>query len=85
MRKHSPTPDERSPRERGTPSPRDGRLANGSEYSRSPKDCTENEAGRKDRSPVEANGRSPRRSSIPKDNGSPFNDDENQGSPRGSE
>ncbi|KAL3521002.1 hypothetical protein ACH5RR_019151 [Cinchona calisaya] len=89
VRKHSPTPDERSPRERGTPSPRDGRPANGSEYSRSPKDDVARDDGIKDRSPLEENdqSRSPSRSRSPihRDNGSPVDDDENNGSPRGSE
>ncbi|XP_070058169.1 serine/arginine-rich splicing factor RS2Z32-like isoform X1 [Nicotiana tomentosiformis] len=83
-RKYSPSPDERSPQERGTPSPRGDRAANGSEYSRSPTD----DAGideRRNLSPIEENGRSCSNSPIHRENGSPMGDDENHGSQRGSE
>lgn len=83
-RKYSPSPDERSPQERGTPSPKGDRAANGSEYSRSPTD----DAGideRRNLSPIEENGRSHSNSPIHRENGSPMGDDENHGSPRGSE
>nr|GLL27895.1 serine/arginine-rich splicing factor RS2Z32-like isoform X2 [Ipomoea trifida] len=88
-RKRSPTPDERSPQERGTPSPRDNRPVNGaSEYDRSPKEETERDDPRyddeKNISPQEENDRSRSNSPIPRDNGSPIDDDEKNGSPRGS-
>ncbi|KAJ0102130.1 hypothetical protein Patl1_06215 [Pistacia atlantica] len=95
-RKRSPTPDERSPLERGSPSPRDRRQANGSEYSgsprvksRSPVDDADGPDDRSYRSPAEENGRSRSRSRsltpIPRDDRSPIEDDDNHGSPRGSE
>ncbi|CAI9091511.1 OLC1v1026568C4 [Oldenlandia corymbosa var. corymbosa] len=92
-RNRTPTPDDRSPRERRSPSPRDERPANGSEYSRSPvrsrspKDGAQRDDDIRGRSPREENGRSRSRSPIPRDNGSPVDDyeNENNGSPRGSE
>lgn len=93
-RKRSPTPDERSPRKRGSPSPRDGRQANGSDYSGSPRGKSkspiddadgESPRGRSYRSPAEENGRSRSPSPIHRDNRSPIDDDDNHGSPRGSE
>lgn len=88
-RKHSLSPDERSPVERGTPSPRDDRATNGSDRSRSPKDDVRMDE-RGDISPVEENGRSRSNSPIhredrsPVEDGSPTGDYENHGSPRGS-
>lgn len=88
-RKHSPSPDERSPQERGTPSPRDDRATNGSDHSRSPKDDARMDE-RGDISPVEENGRSRSNSPIhredrsPVEDGSPTGDYENHGSPRAS-
>ncbi|KAK9283756.1 hypothetical protein L1049_012007 [Liquidambar formosana] len=97
-RKRSPTPDERSPQERLSMSPRDRRQVNGSDDSRSPRaksrspmDDSERDGPteRTYRSPVEENGRSRSRSRsrspIPRDDGSPVDDDDNNGSPRGSE
>ncbi|KAH7547987.1 hypothetical protein JRO89_XS14G0048000 [Xanthoceras sorbifolium] len=95
-RKRSPTPDERSPQERGSPSPRERRQMNGSEYSgsprgksRSPADDVDGPDDRRYRSPAEENGRSRSRSRslspAPRDDRSPIEDDENHGSPRGSE
>ncbi|KAG2730082.1 hypothetical protein I3843_01G271300 [Carya illinoinensis] len=93
-RKHSPTPDERSPEERGSPSQRDGRQANGSDYSgsprgksRSPINDADGEALRERsyRSPAEENGQSHSPSPIRRDDRSPVDDDDNHGSPRGSE
>lgn len=93
-RKHSPTPDERSPQKRGSPSLRDVRQANGSDYSgsprgksRSPMDDADGESprGRSYRSPAEENGRSRSPSPIHRDNRSPVDEDDNHGSPRGSE
>ncbi|GMY08669.1 serine/arginine-rich splicing factor RS2Z32-like [Fagus crenata] len=93
-RKHSPTPDERSPQKRGSPSLRDVRQANGSDYSgsprgksRSPMDDADGESprGRSYRSPAEENGRSRSPSPIHRDNRSPIDEDDNHGSPRGSE
>lgn len=87
-RQHSPTPEERSPRERGTPSPLDNRPVNGSEYGQSPKDGTEIDDRRyddeKNMSPLEENDRSRSNSPIPRDNESPI-ENEKRGSPRGSE
>ncbi|KAA8534295.1 hypothetical protein F0562_031812 [Nyssa sinensis] len=107
VRKQSPTPDERSPQERGSPSPRDRRQANGSEYSGSPRGRSRSRSrslgrsrsrsrsqspiddnGRdspKDGSPVEENGQSRSPSPIARDDRSPVDDDDNHGSPRGSE
>ncbi|XP_018850562.1 serine/arginine-rich splicing factor RS2Z32-like isoform X2 [Juglans regia] len=93
-RKHSSTPDERSPEERGSPSQRDGRLANGSDYSgsprgksRSPINDADGEAPRERsyRSPAEENGQSRSPSPIRRDDRSPVDDDDNHGSLRGSE
>ncbi|KAL2539863.1 Serine/arginine-rich splicing factor RS2Z32 [Abeliophyllum distichum] len=81
---HSPKAEEQSPRKRGTPSPRDGRPTNGSDYSRSPTGRNRSpEDDVEERSPIEENGRN--RSFSPRDSGSPVDDDENHGSPRGSE
>ncbi|KAA8543745.1 hypothetical protein F0562_022078 [Nyssa sinensis] len=99
VRKQSPTPDERSPQERGSPSPRDRRQANGSEYGGSPRGRSRSRSrsqsqsaiddnGRdspKDGSPVEENGQSRNPSPIAEDDRSPVDDDDNHGSPRGSE
>ena len=93
-RRRSPTPDDRSPQKRGSPSPRDGRQANGSDYSGSPRGKSkspiddadgESPRGRSYRSPAEENGRSRSPSPIHRDNRSPVDDDDNHGSPRGSE
>ncbi|XP_022863467.1 serine/arginine-rich splicing factor RS2Z33-like isoform X1 [Olea europaea var. sylvestris] len=83
-RAHSPKA-EQSPRKRGTPSPRDGKAANGSDYSRSPnrRNRSPEDDDVEERSPIEENGRN--RSFSPRDSGSPVDDDENHGSPRGSE
>ncbi|KAG9160827.1 hypothetical protein Leryth_008651 [Lithospermum erythrorhizon] len=69
-RKHSPSPDERSPRDDSC-SPRDRRAANGSDYSKSPNDNVRKEdEDIKDRSPFEDNGRSRDESPGPyQDNG----------------
>lgn len=92
-RKRSPTPDERSPRERGSPSPRDRAQGNGSEYSGSPKarsrspmdDDGGRESPQRD-SPVEENGHSRSPSPIARNRrSSPDDDEDNNGSPRGSE
>ncbi|KAK2633815.1 hypothetical protein Ddye_028607 [Dipteronia dyeriana] len=90
-RKRSPTPEERSPKERGSLSPRDRRQANGSEYSgspprgksRSPVDDVDGPDDRRYRSPAEENGRSRSPSPVPRDDRSPIDDDDNHGSPRG--
>ncbi|XP_059317625.1 serine/arginine-rich splicing factor RS2Z33-like [Lycium ferocissimum] len=79
-RKHSLSPDERSPQERGTPSPRGDSM--------SPKDDARMD-DRRDLSPVEENGRSRSNSPIHRENGSPVDDrspvgNYENGSPRGS-
>lgn len=100
-RRRSLTPDEGSPMERGSPSPRNGRLAtqqDGSEYGGSPRDKSrspisperDGAVGRRYASPSEANGhnRSPCRSPryADRDDRSPVDvDDEDRRSPRGSE
>ncbi|XP_060212601.1 serine/arginine-rich splicing factor RS2Z32-like [Lycium barbarum] len=80
-RKHSLSPDERSPQERGTPSPRGDSM--------SPKDDARMD-DRRDLSPVEENGRSRSNSPIHRENGSPVDDrsptgNYENGSQRGSE
>ncbi|KAJ7976236.1 putative Arginine/serine-rich splicing factor [Quillaja saponaria] len=90
-RKYCSTP-ERSTHESGSPSPKDLRQANGSDYSgsprgrsRSPVNGAEGNSPR-DRSPPEENGLSRSSSPNPRDDGSPLDDDDNnRGSPRGSE
>ncbi|XVE99427.1 hypothetical protein REPUB_Repub03eG0197000 [Reevesia pubescens] len=89
-RKHSPAHDERIPQERGSPSPRDRRHANGSDYSASPRGRSrspDREAEVEDRaykSSTKENGRSP--SPLPRDDRSPiYDDDDNHASPRRSE
>jgi arginine/serine-rich splicing factor 7 len=94
-RKRSLTPDDGSPQERHTPSPKNARLAaeqDGSDYSDSPRRKSggpvsperESPIGRSYRSPSEANGHS--RSASPRDDRSPVDEDEdNRRSPRGSE
>lgn len=80
----SPKAEEQSPRKGGTPSPRDGRPSNGSDYSRSPNGRNRSpEDDFEERSPVQKNDRS--HSVSPRDRGSPVDDDESHGSPRGSE
>nr|XP_043613212.1 serine/arginine-rich splicing factor RS2Z33-like [Erigeron canadensis] len=75
-RKNSRSPADRSPEVKDSPKP--------TSRSRSP---VEDEVGSPiDRSPAEENGRSRSPSPAPRDNGSPVDDDdENNGSPRGSE
>ncbi|KAL6011176.1 hypothetical protein ACLOJK_001620 [Asimina triloba] len=86
-RKRSPTPEDGSPRDGGSPTPKERKMdveRNGSEYSGSPRDNRspspdrESPAGRRHRSP-EANGRSP----SPRDERSPVDEDDRRGSPRG--
>ncbi|XP_017646120.1 serine/arginine-rich splicing factor RS2Z32-like isoform X6 [Gossypium arboreum] len=93
-RKHSPARDERSPQERRSPSPRDRRHANGSDYSGSPRGRSrtpDREADAEDRdykSSAKENGNSRSPSPLPKDDRSPIydeEDDENHASPRRSE
>ncbi|TYJ31216.1 hypothetical protein E1A91_A06G183400v1 [Gossypium mustelinum] len=93
-RKHSPARDERSPQERRSPSPRDRRHANGSDYSGSPRGrgrTPDREADAEDRdykSSAKENGNSRSPSPLPKDDRSPIydeEDDENHASPRRSE
>ncbi|XP_012450495.1 serine/arginine-rich splicing factor RS2Z32 isoform X3 [Gossypium raimondii] len=93
-RKHSPARDERSPQERRSPSPRDRRHANGSDYSGSPRGRSrtpdrEADAGDRDyKSSAKENGNSRSPSPIPKDDRSPIydeEDDDNHASPRRSE
>ncbi|XVE69020.1 hypothetical protein DITRI_Ditri09bG0116200 [Diplodiscus trichospermus] len=88
-RKHSPAPDERSPRERGSLSPRDRRHTNGSDYSASPRGRSrtpDREAGAEDRAYRKENGQSRSPSPLPRDDRSPiYDDDDNHASPRRSE
>ncbi|GAB4836513.1 hypothetical protein Ancab_001425 [Ancistrocladus abbreviatus] len=98
-RKRSPSPDERSPRGRRSPSPGDDRLANGSDYgdsprrkSRSPIDNAaadgDSPRDRNDQTPIEVNGggdRSPSPMLRNDRNTRDDDDDDFQGSPRGSE
>ncbi|KAB2078694.1 hypothetical protein ES319_A06G181900v1 [Gossypium barbadense] len=93
-RKHSPARDERSPQDRRSPSPRDRRHANGSDYSGSPRGRSrtpDREADAEDRdykSSAKENGNSRSPSPLPKDDRSPIydeEDDENHASPRRSE
>ncbi|OMP09106.1 hypothetical protein COLO4_05801 [Corchorus olitorius] len=100
-RKHSPPPEERSPRERGSPSPRerrgspsprDRRHTNGSDYSASPRGRSrspDREADTEDRtyrSSAKENGHSRSPSPVPRDDRSPiYDDDDNHASPRRSE
>ncbi|XAR72072.1 hypothetical protein NMG60_11018574 [Bertholletia excelsa] len=93
-RKRSPTPDDRSPQERGSqsPSPMDRRHANRSEYSVSPRvksrSPMEDDIGGespRDRSPVEENGPNHSPSPAPRDDKSPISDDNHGGSPRDGE
>ncbi|TYH67895.1 hypothetical protein ES332_D06G220600v1 [Gossypium tomentosum] len=93
-RKHSPARDERSPQERRSPSPRDRRHANGSDYSGSPRGRSrtpdrEADAGDGDyKSSAKENGNSRGPSPLPKDDRSPIydeEDDDNHASPRRSE
>ncbi|XP_041000379.1 serine/arginine-rich splicing factor RS2Z32-like isoform X1 [Juglans microcarpa x Juglans regia] len=92
-RKHSLTPD-KSPQERGSPSQRDGGQANESDYSgsprgksRSPMDDADEEAPheRSYGSPAKENGQSRSPSPSRRDDRSPVENDDNHGSPRGSE
>ncbi|GLT70064.1 hypothetical protein SLA2020_421650 [Shorea laevis] len=73
-RRRSLTPDERSPQERGSPSPRDRRQVNGSDYSasprgksRSPLHDADGPEDRDYRSPVKENGNSRSPSPLPRD------------------
>ncbi|TYI78334.1 hypothetical protein E1A91_D06G204500v1 [Gossypium mustelinum] len=93
-RKHSPARDERSPQERRSPSPRDRRHANGSDYSGSPRGRSrtpdrEADAGDGDyKSSAKENGNSRSPSPLPKDDRSPIydeEDDDNHASRRRSE
>ncbi|KAF8396706.1 hypothetical protein HHK36_018333 [Tetracentron sinense] len=96
-RKRSPTPDESSPQERGSLSPRDHRQAtpqNGSDYGESPRARSrsperDSPTGGEYQSPTEVNGqsrsRSRSRSPSTRTDRSPVDDDDNRGSPRGSE
>ncbi|XP_059646967.1 serine/arginine-rich splicing factor RS2Z32-like isoform X5 [Cornus florida] len=99
VRNRSLTPEEVSPREKTSPSPKRGRMVserNGSEYSESPReksrspvspDEKDSPAAGRYRSPSDAYGRS--RSPSPRDDGSPVDNDndndDNRLSPRGSE
>ncbi|KAK2979315.1 hypothetical protein RJ640_013279 [Escallonia rubra] len=82
----SPSPDGRSPRDRGTPPPRDNGKGSGrpKASSRSPVLDDERESPR-DGSPVEENGRSQSPSPIPRGDGSPVDGDHDNRSPRGSD
>ncbi|KAK3034442.1 hypothetical protein RJ639_034679, partial [Escallonia herrerae] len=82
----SPSPDGRSPRDRGTPPPRDNGKGSGrpKASSRSPVLDDDRESP-KDRSPFKENGRSRSPSPIPRDDGSPVDDDHDNRSPRGSD
>ncbi|KAL8091314.1 uncharacterized protein LOC141697793 isoform X1 [Apium graveolens] len=86
-RKHSPSPDERSPRGRATPSPGNSKQGNGSDHRRrskarswSPIDDAERQSHRR-RSPEEENGHKP--SLSPREDMSPV--DDNRVSPRNSD
>ncbi|XP_015877070.1 serine/arginine-rich splicing factor RS2Z32 isoform X2 [Ziziphus jujuba] len=88
-RKHNGTSDERSPRERGSPLPRDRRSdysASPRGKSRSPNNDVEGDNGdrRYRRSPAEENGHSRSPSPVRREDRSPIDDeDDNHGSPRG--
>ncbi|KAK8611101.1 hypothetical protein V6N13_131165 [Hibiscus sabdariffa] len=92
-REHSPAPEERRPQERGSPSPRDHRQTNGSDYSVSPRvrsRSPEAEGGAEDKAHMNStkengqNRSSP--SPLPRDDRSPIYDDEdNHASARRSE
>ncbi|TYG51516.1 hypothetical protein ES288_D10G263400v1 [Gossypium darwinii] len=95
-RKHSPVPDERSPQEKGSPSPREGkgRLNNGSDYSASPRGrnrSPDREADAEDKdyknpAKEKENGQSRSPSPLPREDQSPiYDDDDNHASPRRSE
>ncbi|XVF75448.1 hypothetical protein PTKIN_Ptkin13bG0189700 [Pterospermum kingtungense] len=93
-RKHSPAPNERTPQERGSPSPRDRGHTNGSDYSgsprgrsRSPEREAEAEERVHNRSSAKVNGHSRSPSPLPRDDRSPIydDDDDNHVSPRRSE
>ncbi|MBA0781669.1 hypothetical protein Gotri_002572 [Gossypium trilobum] len=80
-RKHSPTLDERSPQEGGSPSPRDLRHTNGSKYSpRERSQSPDHEADAEDRayrSSTKENGQSRSPSPVPREDRSPiYNDDD---------
>lgn len=94
MRKHSPTPEEGSPIERASASPKRSKLAerDGSYNSQSPGSRSperDSPVAARYESPIEANGRANggSRSLSPRDGGSPIeeDDDDNNHSPRGSE
>ncbi|MBA0697763.1 hypothetical protein Goari_021289, partial [Gossypium aridum] len=79
--KHSPTLDERSPQEGGSPSPRDRRHTNGSKYSpRERSQSPDHEADAEDRayrSSTKENGQSRSPSPVPREDRSPiYNDDD---------
>ncbi|XWS56499.1 hypothetical protein CRYUN_Cryun09bG0090400 [Craigia yunnanensis] len=87
-RKHSPAPDERSPQERDSSSPRDRRHTNGSDYSASPRersrspDLEADAVDRAYRSSTKENGHSRSPSPLPRDDRSPiYDDDDNNASP----
>lgn len=86
------TPDDGSPKERGSPSPRNGRLAK--EEESSPREKSGSPIGpeidspdsRRYRSLNETNGHSQSPSPSPREDRSPIDDDDdNRRSPRGSE
>ncbi|XP_039020035.1 serine/arginine-rich splicing factor RS2Z33-like isoform X2 [Hibiscus syriacus] len=93
-RKQSPPLDERSPQEKRSPSPKDHRHANGSDYSASPRGSSrtpDREADAEDRpyrGSKKENGQSCSPSPPPREDRSPVYDDEdddNHASPRRSE
>ncbi|XP_074276268.1 uncharacterized protein LOC141600019 isoform X1 [Silene latifolia] len=93
-RKRSPSPEERDPRGRDSLSPRDDKHANGSDYgesprakSRSPIEEAEKESPRNggSQSPYEENGRDRSPSPVARNGRVIDDDDDYQGSPRGSE
>lgn len=85
-RKRSLTPDDGSPKERGSASPRNGRLADeqDDEYGGSPRGKSrspisperDSPVGRRYRSPIAANGRSPSPNPSPREDRSPVDDDD---------
>ncbi|XP_024990707.1 serine/arginine-rich splicing factor RS2Z33-like isoform X2 [Cynara cardunculus var. scolymus] len=87
-RKRSPSPDDRSLQEKGTPSPRD-HARRPKATSRSPMEDDGGRGGNNspdNRSPVEENGHSGSPGSVPRDNGTPVEDEDvNNGSPEASE
>ncbi|KAA3454076.1 serine/arginine-rich splicing factor RS2Z32-like isoform X1 [Gossypium australe] len=85
-RKYSPAPDERRPQEGGSPSPKDRRHGNGSDYSASPRGRSRSpDAGAEDGAYRKENGHSRSLSPPPRDDRSPVYDDDNHASTRRSE